>query len=245
MWARRADEEARRALAQDGALAEAHLAIASAAGTPYGGFDWKILLDRSATALALDPSLELAHLTRMRAFYHLGLFDDAAREGREATTLNQSHSVEFDRLEVALLLFDGRFGAAIGRGGTLLTRTDAPAVLNPSVWGASTLAMRTVGGRCSGRLCAEIVGIFAPRLPCPRLRPRAARPREARNRITEIVRSSVLNHHVAYSLGAASAQLREPAASLEWLERSADTAFPATPAFERDRLLDPIRMTRS
>ena len=61
-WAKRADEEATRALALDGSLAEAHLASASAAGTPFGGYDWKALLARTTDALALDPSLEMAHL---------------------------------------------------------------------------------------------------------------------------------------------------------------------------------------
>ncbi len=40
-WGKRADEEARRALEQDSSLADAHFAIASAAGTEYGGFDWR------------------------------------------------------------------------------------------------------------------------------------------------------------------------------------------------------------
>ena len=53
-WGKRADEEARHALEQDGSLADAHYAIASAAGTVHGGFDWNIVLDRTATALALD-----------------------------------------------------------------------------------------------------------------------------------------------------------------------------------------------
>ena len=241
VWAKRADEEARRALAQDGTLAEAHLAIASAAGTPYGGFDWKILLDRSATALALDPSLELAHLARMRAFYHLGLFDDAAREGRDATTLNPAHSVELDRLDVALMLFDGRFGAAVERSESLLKRTDAPAVRQ-----YLGLARFYTGDADGGR--AMLGSIM--RADRPDLRAQASlasieaasgKAGQARNRIAEIVRSAVLDHHVAYSLGAAFAQLREPAASLEWLERAADTGFPCYPWFERDRLLDPIR----
>jgi hypothetical protein len=59
-WGRRADEEARRALEQDGSLADAHFAIASAAGTLYGEFQWDVVLDRSAAALAIDPSLDLA-----------------------------------------------------------------------------------------------------------------------------------------------------------------------------------------
>jgi DNA-binding winged helix-turn-helix (wHTH) protein/TolB-like protein len=241
VWARRADEEARRALAQDGSLAEAHFAIASAAGTPYGGFDWKILLDRSAAALDLDPSLELAHLARMRAFYHLGLFEDAAREGREATRLNPAHSVEFDRLEVALLLFDGRFGTAVELAERLLTRTDAPAVhqylglgrfyLGDADSARTVLASIMRGDRPDLRAQASLASVEAA----------SGQPGQARRRIAEILRRSSLDHHVAYSLGAAFAQLQEPAASLEWLERAADTGFPCYPWFKRDRLLDPIR----
>jgi hypothetical protein len=54
-WGKRADQAAREALKEDGALADAHLAIASAAGTTYGGFDWSVVLERTSTALALDP----------------------------------------------------------------------------------------------------------------------------------------------------------------------------------------------
>ena len=128
IWAKRADDEAKQALAQDASLAEAHLAIASAAGTAYGGWDWKILLERTAVALAIDPSLEFAHLARMRAFYHLGLFDAAAAAGRAAVKLNPGHSVEFDRLDIALMLFRGEFSAAVERAEPLSKRTDAPAV---------------------------------------------------------------------------------------------------------------------
>ena len=65
-WGKRAEQAAHEALKEDGALADAHLAIASAAGTTYGGFDWNMVLERTSTALALDPSLDLAHLARMR-----------------------------------------------------------------------------------------------------------------------------------------------------------------------------------
>lgn len=50
-----------------------------------------------------------------------------------------------------------------------------------------------------------------------------------------------MDHHVAYSLGAAFAQLGDPAATVEWLQRAADTGFPCFPWFERDSLLDPMR----
>ena len=50
-----------------------------------------------------------------------------------------------------------------------------------------------------------------------------------------------MDHHVAYSLGAAWAQLGEPTTALRWLRQAIDTGFPCYPWFQRDSLLDPIR----
>ena len=127
-WGKRADTEARAALAQDDSLADAQLAIASAAGTSYGGFNWSIVLDRAGAALGLNPSLDLAHLARMRADYHLGLFDLAHEEGRLAEQVNPTPNVEFSRLDVASDLFVGHYQPAIEKAKLLLARTDAPAV---------------------------------------------------------------------------------------------------------------------
>jgi TolB-like protein/DNA-binding winged helix-turn-helix (wHTH) protein/Tfp pilus assembly protein PilF len=242
-WAKRAEDEARRALEQDGSLADAHLAIASAAGTAYGKFEWKIVLDRSAAALALDPSLDLAHLARMRAYYHLGLFEEASREGREAARLNPGHSVELDRLEVALLLFGGDYAKAVERAEPMLPLTDAPAVRH-----YLGLARYYAGDASGGRATLQ----STMRIDSPDTRAQASlasieaasgMQKEARARIAQIVRGTDLDHHVAYGLGAAYAQLGDPASSLTWLERAADTGFPCYPWFVRDSLLDPLRET--
>ena len=52
-----------------------------------------------------------------------------------------------------------------------------------------------------------------------------------------------MDHHVAYSLGAAFAHLGDPDASIRWLQQAADTGFPCYPWFEKDPLLDPVRTT--
>lgn len=240
-WGKRADEEARRALAQDGSLADAHFAIASAAGTLYGGFAWSVVLDRTATALALDPSLDLAHVARMRAFYHLGLFEEAGAEDRLARALNPGPNVELSRLEVAVQLFAGHFGPAAELASTLLRRTDAPAVnhylglaryYSGDVGGArSLLASVTRGGQPDARAQASLASVEAA----------SGLRNEARARIAAILRGSYMDHHVAYSLGAAFAQLGDAPESMKWLEQAADTGFPCRPWLERDSLLQPIR----
>ena len=50
-----------------------------------------------------------------------------------------------------------------------------------------------------------------------------------------------MDHHVAYSLGVAFAQLGDSSKSLEWLQQAADTGFPSVPWYARDPLLQPVR----
>jgi Tfp pilus assembly protein PilF len=240
-WGKRAEAAAHEALKKDSSLADAHLAIGSAAGTTYGGFDWNTVLERTATALALDPSLDLAHLARMRVYYHLGLFDEARREGRLAQTVNPGASVEFSRLDIALRLFDGRFAAARDDATALLARNDAPAVLHylglARYYSGDTIGARdmlgsiTRRGRPDTRAQATLASIEAA----------AGLPDRARGRIRAVANALDMDHHVAYSLGAAFAQLAEFDASMKWLTRAADTGFPCYPWFARDPLLDPMR----
>ena len=240
-WAKRADEEARRALEQDGSLADAHFAIACAAGTLYGGFAWNVVLDRTSTALALDPSLDLAHLERMRAFYHLGLFEEARTEDRLARALNPSISVALARLEVAVALYDGRFAASAQQASELLAQTDAPAIRHylaqaryysgDSDGARELLAPLTRGNNPDLRAQALLASLEAA----------IGMRREACARMATVLRGSNLDHHVAYSLGAALAQLGDLDSSVVWLERAAATGLPCHPWYQRDPLLDPVR----
>jgi DNA-binding winged helix-turn-helix (wHTH) protein/TolB-like protein len=240
-WGKRADDEARHALEQDGALADAHFAIASAAGTLYGGFEWNVVLDRTAAALAIDRSLDLAHLERMRAYYHLGLFAEARNESRLARALNPNPNVAMARLDVAMELFDGQFKLAADRAMELLPRTDAPAVrhylglaryyLGDNAGARQMLASATRGGRPDVRSQASLASIEAA----------TGLGADARARIAAILRGPYMDHHVAYSVGAAFAQLGDVNESLAWLERAAETGFPCYSWFERDTLLTPIR----
>jgi DNA-binding winged helix-turn-helix (wHTH) protein/TolB-like protein len=240
-WGKRADDEAQLALAQDPLLADAQLAIASAAGTLYGGFNWKAVLDGTRTALALDPSLDLAHIVRMRALYHLGRFDEAAEEGRLARALNPSPNVEIARIQVALQLVSGDYPAALDGATRLVRETDAPAARHylglahyysgDVAGGREILASVKRGGKPDVRAQASLASIEAAiGLAGP-----------ARERIAAILRGSYMDHHVAYSLGAAYAQLAEDRRALGWLRRAIDTGFPCAPCLVRDPLLARLR----
>jgi DNA-binding winged helix-turn-helix (wHTH) protein/TolB-like protein/predicted Zn-dependent protease len=241
-WGQRADLEAHRALEQDPSLADAHLAIASAAGTLYGGFNWKTVLDRTTAALALDPSLDLAHVARMRVFYHVGLFDQAREEARLARALNPSRNDEIDRLDIALLLFSGKYSQAAHQATVLLQRqTEVPALrqylglaryyTGDATGAREMLGSLTRGGKPDVRGQAMLASIEAA----------TGLKEQAHARLARIVSAPDLDHHVAYSIGAALAQLGRIDESLVWLQRSADTGFPCARWFEQDPLLEPVR----
>jgi hypothetical protein len=63
----------------------------------------------------------------------------------------------------------------------------------------------------------------------------------AREQIGRVLKGAYRDHHVAYSLGAAYAQLGDTDEAYRWLRTSVDTGFPCLPFFERDPLLDPLR----
>lgn len=240
-WGKRAEEAAHQALGKDPALADAHLAIASAAGTMYRGFDWNTVLERTSTALALDPSADLAHLARMRVYYHLGLFDEARRQGQRAQAINPTAGVEYSRLDIALRLVEGDFAAAVADATALLSRSELPAVrhylgLARYYAGDSAGSREMLGtiarhGRPDTRAQATLASIEAA----------VGMRDEARARIRVLVSAADMDHHVAYSLGAAFAQLGEVGASMKWLNQAADAGFPCYPWYARDPLLDPLR----
>lgn len=64
---------------------------------------------------------------------------------------------------------------------------------------------------------------------------------EARALAERVASERELNHHAAYGLGTAYAQLRDPKMALRWLSQATTTGFSCYPWYERDPLLDPIR----
>ena len=241
-WGARAEREAKAALAADPSLAEGTLAVASAAGTLYGAFNWPVVIAEATRALAIDPTLELGHIVRMRAFFHLGLFDRMAEEARAAYRLNPLGNVEIARLEVAGSLFGGFHDRAREQAGALLARgADAPVIRNylglaqfysgDMASARTTLAAVQRAGRPDVRSQAALAGVEAA----------AGDKVAARARALGIERGPYMDHHVAYSLGAAWAQLGDTQASVKWLQKAADTGFPCFPWLTQDPLLDPIR----
>jgi hypothetical protein len=63
----------------------------------------------------------------------------------------------------------------------------------------------------------------------------------ARGLVDAVLAGDYRDHHVAYGIGAALAQLGDARGAVEWLRRAADSGFPCVVWYERDPWLDPLR----
>jgi serine/threonine-protein kinase len=240
-WGQRAEREAARALDLDPALAEAHLARAAVARKTY--FDWTVTLEESAKALELNPSLDLARYFRAAAFYHLGLFDAANGEVAQALHADPQNQAEELRTRGVIAFLQGRNDEAI-RNLEAARRTASAAYadsyLSQAYFYAGDTAQalrlldslrRSPAAPAAARAGAMLASVLAWR----------GERAESERLIAEVLSADYMDHHVAYSLGAAYAQLGRFADARRWLQRAVDGGFPCYPWFERDTLLAPFR----
>jgi tetratricopeptide (TPR) repeat protein len=250
-WGRQAVAHAERSLKGDPDLAEAHLALANAAGTLYRNFDWPTVITEAQTAVRLNPNLDLAHSALARAFYHLGFLDWSDVESRRAEEMSggtnlEIRNIEIRRVHIYSRLLAGHYQEAQQMAEALLARTDAPAIrqyrglamfyAGDRARAQDLLAsVRYPDGRVDTRTEASLAGVLAAN----------GRHDDAQRTIRAVLEGGYMDHHVAYALGAAEAQLGHASEAVKWLRSSAETGFPCYPWIERDTLLNPIRSNPS
>lgn len=240
-WGERADSEARAALALDPDLAEAHLARAAVARKR--DFDWHATITAGRRALVLNPNLEQARYFVAAAFYHNGYMEEALTEMDKGRSLQGVDLIEPIRIEALVALFSASFAPARARLEEV-SRLTSQAIgdtylamayyYSGSVERAKTMLESLAANRSAStaaRAGAVMAGILAAEGD------RAG----ARVYIDRVIKAEYRDHHVAYSLGAAYAQLGDVNESHRWLHTAADTGFPCLPWFERDPLLEPLR----
>jgi eukaryotic-like serine/threonine-protein kinase len=246
IWGERAKAEASRALALDPDLAEAHLA--KAAVSRKADFNWQETLEESGRALALNPNLDVAHYYREAAYYHLGLFDLAEREDREATRVEPQDQAEWLRTRGVVAFLEGHYAEAIknleeARRSSSRAYTDAYLGQAYFYNGDSAIGMamldslsHTTSAPAVNRSRAALASFLAHQ----------GKVEEAKALIALVIGpEGYIDHHVAYSLGAAYAQLRQPEQAAKWLTQAGETGFPCYPWFERDPLLDPVQRDKA
>ncbi len=241
LWGERAEREAVRALELDPGLAEAHLARAAVARKSE--FDWGLTLQESATALQLNPNLDLAHSFRAAAFYHVGLMERALEETRLGLQVDPQNRAEQLRTTGVIAFLQGRNDDAI-RSLEEVRRTSSRAYADSYLSQAYFYrgdTLRALGildslsssssTPAAARARAALAGFTAARGD------RAS----AERLIARVTQNGYMDHHVAYSVGVAYAQLGRLTEALTWLDRAQATGFACYPWYLRDPLLEPLR----
>jgi TolB-like protein len=240
LWDARARHEADRALELDPGLAEAHEALAAV--YRYQGLDWDAVVRESRRALELNASLDTPHIYLAVAYFHIGLLDEAAREVEMARDLNPGNRLEAAETLAAVHVWAGRMEEAIRE----LSQTRD---VSDSRVARYLLGLAHYYDGDAERAEALLETMIDEEGPLPsNARAALAALQAARGeragaqRLADrVAEESDLNHHAAYGLGVAYAQLGDPSAALRWLSQAATTGFPCYPWYERDPLLDPIR----
>jgi serine/threonine protein kinase len=238
-WEERAHQEAQRALQLDANLAEAHEALAAVYRSAE--FDWTRVVEESYRALELNRSLEMPHYYLAVAFYHFGLFDLVEAEVRAGFEINPANRAEALRVRGSTALFSGHFQEA-ERHLTELRQVSSSQV---SDWYlAQAMYYDGQSARAEEMLAALHGSAQAERRAQATLASFLAARREteqARKLLQSIENGSYVDHHVAFSMGVAYAQLGDFAEAHRWLARSTQTGFPCYPWFVQDPLLKPLR----
>ena len=237
-WQARAHQAAQRALQLNPDVAETREALAAVYRSTE--FNWAGTLDESAQALRHNPNLDLPHLYRASAFSHLGLFDRVESEARAAQENNPANIDEPLRVRGVSAMFAGRFDEAVtlleqarrasGRA-TEWNLAYAYYYVGRKAEAEATLRMLAGSARSQRRAQATLASFLAAR----------GEAGLARGLIKVVRAGSYQEHHVAYALGVAHAQLGMPAEALQWLREARSTGFECYPWFERDPLLSPLK----
>ncbi len=240
-WGARAEQEARHALTLDPNLAEAHLAMAAV--YRKAEFNWNGTLEEARRALALNPSIDLGHYYRAAAFYHLGLFERAREEVREGEKVNPENRVEQVRTEGVIALLSGHPDQAVDLFEQVRRLSDRPVsdsylaqayfYYGERARAEATLdtLSRSSSASAVGRAKAALASFVAARGDRNR----------AQALLREVTGGGYMDHHVAYSIGVAYAQLGQLGEARRWLGQAAQTGFPCAGWFAWDPLLQPLR----
>ena len=244
-WGRRAVAEARTALRLDSTLAEAHEALAAV--DRKSEFDWEGTIAESRRALELDPHAAQPWFYMAGALYHLGLLPEAERavhRGLDAQpTVDRAEAL---RTLGTVAIAAGRYTEAVSLLQDVQRLSDRPVSDTHLATAYFYAGEHDRAEKLLEPLLASRSASAATRAEASLASFVAARGDRARARalLTRAERGMV-DHHVAYSIGVAYAQLGDFASAVRWLRTAVETGFRCYPWYTRDPLLAPLRSDAS
>lgn len=253
-WSERAVAAAREAIRLDETSAEAHEAMAVI--HRKADFQWDATLKHSLRALELNPNLDMPYYYMAGAYYHLGLMDIGESAARYGMQVNPGGDmVEAKRSLATNLLLAARYKEARALMEEVRRLSDGRVsdyylalsrYYDGDVAGAEKLldeqsASSSASSSSRARALKAALLAKAGRAGEAREMARSVAGIEDADGFARGTRSLYMDHHVAYSLATAWAQLGEPERTLGWLKLAADTGFPCYPWFAADPLLAPAR----
>ena len=234
---------AEKAYSLDPKLPEVYLARGDLLWTHSYRFAHERAIQEFRKALGLDPQSDRAHRRMARVLVHVGFFDEARQHADRALAANRGNSQALNTRAQSLL-----WSGAVEEGLTILLSIPGP-VLPELVEANTVFALHALGRRDDAWGYLRKALQKYPDDPAGTLRGIQALmladsdPRKAQELIDSVRQRKAGNpsHHAAYFAGSASARLRKPSATVQWLKEAAATGFPCYTLFARDPNLDPVR----
>ena len=242
-WHTQARQAALRALQLGPDLAQSHEAMAAVFRSTE--FEWEGTIDESTRALERNPGLDQPHLFRASAFVHLGLLERVASEATAAIDRNPASLDEPLRVQGVAALYDAKPNAAVR-----LLEEASNNSKNAVEWNLAYAYYNAGQAEKAEQMLRILVKSYSARTRCRAQATLASilaatnRQSQAAELVDVVLGSSCIDHHVAYALGAAYAQLRRTPEAMTWLERATERGFRCYPWFDKDPLLAPLRGTK-
>ncbi len=244
-WAEKAFVAAEKALSLDPNLAVAHLARGRILWTPANRFPHEKAIREYRRALTLDPTLDEARNQLALVYCHIGAFDQALQESREAVATNPNNNLAQFRIGQTLN-FQGKYDEALSVLRTIPRDANPALVGHQIAWALFNLGKKEEASALLEQLLKDhpedTGGVFTSIQAV--LAASAGQERLAEDRIKSAIEKGKgfgHFHHTAYHIACAYARMNKPELALKWLEVAADDGFPCYPLFERDANLDSLR----
>jgi TolB-like protein/Tfp pilus assembly protein PilF len=237
--------EVGKALALDPNSAVAYLARGRLLWTPANHFPHEKAIREYRRALALDPTLDEARNQLALVYCHIGAFDEALQQSREAIATNPNNNLAQLRIGQTLN-FQGKHEDALSVLRAIPQEANPALVGHQIAWALFNLGRKEEASALLDQLLKDhpedTGGVFTSIQAV--LAASNGQERVAENKIKSAIEKGKgfgHFHHTAYHITCAYALMNKPDEAIKWLETAADDGFPCYPLFERDPNLANIR----